>query len=62
MTIAPSSRREVLVRGGTGGTYELLNLQFNPTPTATQPQQTLANVVSSGDNVDDPKTPRHVET
>ena len=44
MTIAPSSRREVLVRGGTAGTYELLNLPFNPTPTATQPQQTLATV------------------
>ena len=60
MTLAPSSRREVLVRGGTAGTYELLNLQFQPTPTATQPQQTLATVVSAGDTVDGPKTPRRV--
>ena len=60
MTIAPSSRREVLVRGGTAGNYELLNLPFNPTPTVTQPQQTLATVVSAGDPVNDPNTPRQV--
>ena len=60
MTLAPSSRREVLVRGGTAGNYELLTLPFNPTPTFTQPQQTLATVVSAGDAVNDPNTPRGV--
>ncbi len=60
MTIAPSSRREVLVRGGKAGTYELLNLPFQPTPTFQQPQQTLATVVSAGDPVNDAKTPRGV--
>jgi suppressor of ftsI len=60
LTIPPSSRIEALVRGGTAGNYELLNLPFQPTPTFQQPQQTLATVVSSGDTVNDPNTPRGV--
>jgi FtsP/CotA-like multicopper oxidase with cupredoxin domain len=60
MTIPPSSRREVLVRGGAAGNYDLLTLPFQPTPTFQQPQQTLATVVSSGGPVNEPNTPRGV--
>ena len=48
MTIAPASRREVLVRGGADGDYELLTCRSCRRPTVTQPQQTLATLVSRG--------------
>jgi FtsP/CotA-like multicopper oxidase with cupredoxin domain len=60
MTISPSSRREVLVRGGAAGSYELLSLPYQQTPSALSAQQTLATVVSSGPPVNTPKPPRGV--
>jgi FtsP/CotA-like multicopper oxidase with cupredoxin domain len=61
MTIPPASRREVIVRGGANGSYELLSLPFMPTPTVTNPQQTLATVVSGGDRDNGDMPPRRIE-
>jgi FtsP/CotA-like multicopper oxidase with cupredoxin domain len=60
VTIGPSSRREVLVRGGSPGNYELLSLPYQQTPSALSPQQTLATIVSQGAAVDTPRPPRGV--
>lgn len=46
MLLGPGSRREVLVRGGTPGSYKLESLPFTPFPGGRSPGSTLATLVS----------------
>jgi FtsP/CotA-like multicopper oxidase with cupredoxin domain len=49
MLLAPGSRREVLVRGGTPGRYELEALPFTPFAGGGLPESTVATLVSGGE-------------
>jgi FtsP/CotA-like multicopper oxidase with cupredoxin domain len=60
LLISPSSRREVLVRGGPEGTAELVALPFAQFGGAPSAQQTLATLNSQGPEVDDPMPPRRL--
>ena len=55
MLVAPGSRSEVLVRGGTPGSYKLEALPFTrfPAPGGSTPEETVATIVSGDEPVDD---------
>jgi FtsP/CotA-like multicopper oxidase with cupredoxin domain len=53
MLIGPGSRREVLVRGGTPGSYELEALPFTPFAGGGLPESTVATLVSGDKPADE---------
>lgn len=53
LLIGPGERREVLVQGGPGGSYELESLPFSQFQGGGVPSSTIATLISSGERVDD---------